>query len=741
MRRLGALLVAAALAGCATTSELDQARQLTDAGRLEEALARFEKLTVEHPGNAQYRAAFASQRELVVNRWLAEAETLRASGAYTQAQAKYQRVLDLLPGNARATAGLSQIEAERNADALVERAQAELKRGDTAAAEARLREALAQAPQHRAARTLAHRLEERRAIEAGPKQPRLGEQFSKTISLQFRDANLRQVFEIISRAHGINFVFDKDVRPDMRVTIFVRDTAIEDIVKLVLATNQLERKVLNENSILIYPNTPAKAREYQDLVTRSFYLGNADAKQTLNLVRALVKTRDVYIDEKLNLLVMRDTPAAVHYAEKLILNQDLAEPEVMLEVEVLEVSRTRLQELGVRFPDRINFGPLGIDGGAPPSEFELSSSALRATVANPALILNMKLQDGSTNVLANPRIRVRNREKARIHIGEKVPVVTTTSTANVGVSASVNYLEVGLKLDVEPNVYLDDEIAIKVELEVSNIIETLDLFNTRAYRLGSRNATTTLRLRDGETQVLAGLIQDEDRRTANKVPVLGDIPILGRLFSSNNDTTTKNEIVLLITPHVIRNILRPESRFAEIASGTDAAIGAEPLKLRTSAPSQMSISSGQSGAGPARPAPQAGGKTSPVRTAAPVDLVLSAPAQAAIGSEFSVQVGLSSATGVARRTSFELAYEPALLQPVGDPQVAKPGQTGAGRIPVTIDLVADSGIPTREVRFRVIAKEPGEARLSVEGAAVLGNDDQPIPGNVPPAHTLRIVPK
>src|SRR5690606_30960546 len=149
-----------------------------------------------------------------------------------------------------------------------------------------------------------------------------------------------------------NFVFDKDVRSDLRVNLFVRDTAIADVVKLVLATNQLARKVLNANSILVYPNTPAKAREYQELVTRSFYLGNADARQTLNMVRALVKTRDVYIDEKLNLLVMRDTPAAVRYAEKLILNQDLAEPEVMLEVEVLEVSRSRMQELGIRFPDR-----------------------------------------------------------------------------------------------------------------------------------------------------------------------------------------------------------------------------------------------------------------------------------------------------------------------------------------------------------------------------------------------------
>ena len=186
-----------------------------------------------------------------------------------------------------------------------------------------------------------------------------------------------------------------------------------------------------------------------DLVTRSFFLGNADPKQTLNMIRTIIKTRDVYIDEKLNLLVMRDTPAAVRMAEKLVAIQDLAEPEVVLELEVLEVSRTRAQELGIRFPDKVNFGPIDAAGAAV-GAFAFSSGQLTASVANPAFVLNLKQQEGLANVLANPRIRARNREKARIHIGEKVPVVTTTSTANVGVSASVSYLEVGLKLDVEP---------------------------------------------------------------------------------------------------------------------------------------------------------------------------------------------------------------------------------------------------------------------------------------------------
>jgi general secretion pathway protein D len=179
-------------------------------------------------------------------------------------------------------------------------------------------------------------------------------------------------------------------------------------------------------------------------------------------------------------------------------------------------------------------------------------------------------------VLANPRIRVKNREKARVHIGDRVPVITTTAAATGGfVSESVSYLDVGLKLEVEPQIYLEDEVGIKVGLEVSNIANVVkgNNNNTLAYQIGTRNASTTLRLRDGETQILAGLISDEDRRTANRVPGLGNLPVLGRLFSSTSDNATKTEIVLLITPRLVRTLARPDARTAEFAAGTEISTG------------------------------------------------------------------------------------------------------------------------------------------------------------------------
>jgi general secretion pathway protein D len=281
---------------------------------------------------------------------------------------------------------------------------------------------------------------------------------------------------------------------------------------------------------------------------------------------------------------MRDTPEAVRMAEKLIANQDKSEPEVMLEVEVLEVGANQLTQLGIQWPGSVGIGVKGAAGvagqitGTEATNF--SSGLVSVTVPDPMIAFNLRQQIGRNNILANPRIRAKNREKARIHIGDKVPVITTTAGATGFVSESVNYLDVGLKLEVEPTVYLDDDVGIKVGLEVSNIASQIKTSSgTVAYQVGTRNAQTTLRLKDGETQVLAGLISNEDRRNSTQVPGLADMPVAGRLFQNKDDTNNKTEVVLLITPRVIRNIDRPEVRLEEFNSGTEAEVGGASLSL------------------------------------------------------------------------------------------------------------------------------------------------------------------
>jgi general secretion pathway protein D len=493
---------------------------------------------------------------------------------------------------------------------------------------------------------------------------------------------------------------------------------------------------------------------------RSFYLANADVKQALNLVKGMIKSQDVFIDEKANLLVVKDTPEAMRVVQQLVRSLDIAEPEVMLEVEVLELASSTLTQIGIQYPESVNLGnPTDtIAGGAAAaaSPFVLGTTALKGYVVNPPIVLQIKANDADAKILANPRIRVKNREKAKVHIGSKVPVITTTSTANVGVSSSVSYLDVGLKLDVEPNIYLHDEVAIKVGLDVSNIIRQVNVSGTLAYELGTRSTATTLQLKDGETQILAGLISDEDRATAAKIPGLGDIPVLGRLFSSQGQDLRKTEVVLLITPRIVRTLDWVQVMLTDLAVGTDAAIGSAPVRISATAPGALALAptGGQPGAaplprpgspvppvpvsqqaesaqgqpvpgqpGPGAPpgspgVPGAAGPSTQTALAQPEPqgstglLLLSAPLAARSGAEIVVSLTLAPGSGAVRATA-EVAYDPQQLEAVGAPASAP------GRLPLRVD-------GTAAVRFKVLTTA-GRAQVRVDN--VVGVD--PAGGTVP----------
>ncbi len=577
MKKLILFLAAAALLGCAGQEALKQGQHLIEAGNEEQGLMRLEEALKHNPNDTELRNYYLRHRAVAVQRFLQAGDNARAAGQLDAAETAYQKAQRFDADNANVKAGLAAVARERASLSVVREAEEAYKRGELDTALNKAKEVLQANPTQRDARAIARKVEEQK-MKAEQTSPQLAAALKDTITIELRDAPVRTVFELLSKRSGLNFVYDRDVPPDLRVTVFVKDTTIEEVIRFVLVTSQLERRVLNPNTVLIYPNTPNKAQAYRELTVKSFYLANADVKQTANMVRSLAKTRDLFVDEKLNLLVVRDTPEAIRMVEKLIANHDLAEPEVMLEVEVLEIGHSQLSQIGVEWPGRAALGvqgAAGVPGQITGTEAQnLSSGMFRLTVSDPLIALNLRQQAGRTNVLANPRIRVKNKEKARIHIGDKVPVITTTAGATGFVSESVNYLDVGLKLEVEPLVHLEDDVGIKVGLEVSNISNEVKTGSgTVAYQVGTRNTNTTLRLRDGETQVLAGLISDEDRRSAQKVPGLAQLPVLGRLFSSDNDTVNKTEVVLLITPRVLRNIERPGVRLEEFNSGTEMDVG------------------------------------------------------------------------------------------------------------------------------------------------------------------------
>lgn len=584
---VAALAVASLLAGCAGYSAYSKGKSRIEEGDTVAGVEKLREAMTVSPDNLEYRQAYFAHRERALGDALREVELALEAGEFARASAAAAKAQQIDAASPRVAQVHDRIAAAQRHWALLERAQQNARDGKADVALSSVQQVLSENPSHRRAVLMQRQLQRIQADAAGKElglYPKLREAFRKPVTLSLVNASLLQVFDALKVSAGLNFMFDREVRQDQRVTLSVANKSVDDVLRLVLATNQLEKRVLDEDTVFIYPNTPQKSREYQELVVRSFYLSNADIGKAANLVRSIAKARDVFVDEKLNLLVVRDTAEVVRLAEKLIANQDLADPEVVLDLEVMEISTTRLTELGIRWPDSVSAsvqGASGTPGSLSLPEFRnRDSSLVQLQFNDPLIAAQLRAQRGDSALLANPRIRVRNRQTAKILIGERVPVITTTATAGVGSSESVNYLDVGLKLEVEPTVTLDDDVAMKVALEVSNVIETIRRTSgTQFYRVGTRNASTQLRVRDGETQVLAGLIRRDELKSNAGIPLLNDVPGVNKLFGQGSNNNTNTEIVLLITPRVVRNISVPGPGQIEFLSGTEAANGAAPMQL------------------------------------------------------------------------------------------------------------------------------------------------------------------
>jgi general secretion pathway protein D len=599
--------------GCAQQQQLrDDAQALLQAGDYERATAKLQEGLVRYPESASLRSGLLYARNEALARLLVEATTARAAGRLDDAAAVLQRARAFDTTGRRVTELLQELDVERRQRSALADAEKLVAAGKLDDATRLLAQALRDNARQPDLLALQRQLElKRRQARQAAGVGRLAE--SRPISLDFRDANLRQVLELVTRHSGVNFILDKDVPTDIRVTTNLRSIRVQDAIDLLAATHRLATKVIDPQTVLVYPNTPDKQREHQEQVLRVFYLASADAKGAAAFLRSMLRLREPFVDERANMLALRETADTIELAERLIALYDTQEPEVLLELEVIEVRSSRLTDLGIRFPDTIGLTPLPPAGASGLTLGNLRGFGEdRVGVSVAGLLLSLRREVGDFNTLANPRIRTRNREKANVLIGDKVPIVTATTGQGGFVSDSVNYLDVGLKLAIEPTVYADDEVGIRVNLEVSSLgREVRTSSGSLAFQVGTRNTSTALRLRDGETQLLAGLISREERSNSNRLPGLGDLPIAGRLFSSQRDETQRTELVLAITPRIIRNVRKPDASETELWVGTEVATrlrpwGAQLLPTDGAAPAaggtglgvgSASIASGQSGPG------------------------------------------------------------------------------------------------------------------------------------------------
>jgi len=414
--------------------------------------------------------------------------------------------------------------------------------------------------------------------------PQLNPASNEPISLSFpHETPVKDIYRALGNAFGINILFDQAVKDD-RISIELKDVTAQQALERVMQAANHFYKVLDEHTIIVVPDNPQARRDYEDLVIQTFYLSNGDAEQVTNVVRTMIEARNVFPLKALNAITIRDTADKVRIAQKIIEANDKAKAEVVVDVELLQMDLSKTRDIGFALAG-LSGSPVVTSVNTTDSSGKPTTVTLTGGASNVAATLDQlrNLNSGSfsfsipqptygllksignSELLANPQLRISEGEKASLHIGQRIPVPVSTftsaaiGTTNTGTYAPVTsyqYQDVGIKVAIEPRVHHNSEVTLKLTVEVSNLGPNAAGTGVNGVpaqpTFATRTIESTIRLKDGETNFLAGLIQDTTQYTDTKTPFLGDIPILGRLFTESNTNKQRTDLVLTMTPHIVR---------------------------------------------------------------------------------------------------------------------------------------------------------------------------------------------
>ncbi|MHB8844291.1 MAG: secretin N-terminal domain-containing protein [Nitrospirota bacterium] len=587
MKKFGMLMLAmiltAGLAGCAGSRAFQRGEGYAKGGDWDMAVKEYREALTSNPKDIEYRSALLRAEETAANQHYKRARNFLKERKLDQAIVELQQAIYLNPTNVAIQGALKSVLNMKQAEEHYRAALTfmELNRMNEAINE--LGRSVELDPENAKYQDTLDKLQKTKS-EAEPDEA-LTLASDKPITLNFKNTNIKEVFELLAKLSGINIMFDEEVKAQP-VTVFVKDVSFQYALNLLLSTNKLFMKKMSADTIIIIPKTKAKMDQYQDLVMKTFYLNSAKAKDVVNLLRSMLDTRKVYVNEVLNAVTIRDTPEKIKLVDKIIAANDLKEAEIILDVEILEIARSKTLKYGWNFSPSLS-ASAAIQGTGSTSPGSISLSDLRNITGDnvmlsiPGIVVNLMKQDADAQTLANPRVRVLNNKQAKFHIGDRIPIQTSTSqgVAVGGIQTSTfEYKDVGIKLNIEPNVHLNNTVTLKMGLEISSLGDAIDFGNgQKQYKFGTRNTDTTINLRDGETVIIGGLIKDEERKTSNKVPLLGDIPILGKLFASSGDDMIKTDILMSITPNIVRSLELPDKDNQSFWSGTEEAYDTKPM--------------------------------------------------------------------------------------------------------------------------------------------------------------------
>lgn len=553
----------------ACASKMQEIDQLAAQGDWITAIDECAKELAENPKNVEAKSKLYQLRLLAAEHYYHEGAGLLETGRLDEAISQFQQGLIASPGHEKLGKALEHalikresrriyVEAKRNLDAGKSRESLEL-----------LTKALDIWPGHPEARTLHGRIQ---AQLAAPAERDLISGNGALITINFSNTNLKTAFEYISHLVGINVVFDDAVN-DVPVTLFAENIPFTQALRLLLATTNTFYKQINHNTILIANDTKDKRAQYDDQRVQVFHLKALGAKDMADILKGVLTLDRLVVNEDINALVIRNTPQMLEQVGSVIALNDRKPAEVLLEVELLEVNRSKAEQLGFDFGSTVilRFSDFTLSD-------DLADVFLDGVVTVPAITFRYFKQKVDAKILANPRLRSLSRKEAQIHIGDRVPLRTSTILDATGQTRTTfEYKDIGIKLHILPVVHLDNSTTVKLGLEVSALGQNLGTQAEPAYSIGTRNAETIMLLRDGETAVLGGLIREEERKMVISIPGLGDMPGIGNLLSNKDESANRTDVLLTITPRIIRPLDLPLNAQFSFYSGTERNYSTLPI--------------------------------------------------------------------------------------------------------------------------------------------------------------------
>ncbi len=532
MRTLQILIVVlllGSLSACVSYRSYRQAQLASQTGDWDKAVLFYMKATRDNPNNISYKAALLRAKAKAAQVHFDKARKYQQNGLLERSLIEYQQAVSLDPSNQSALVEL-------------DRVREEIKSRDAGRGPATIAE-----------------MKERAAARNQP--PTLNPRSNEPIDLEFpKPVSIQTIYNALGKAFGINVLFDPNLK-DQEIPLMLKQVVAQDALEFLMRAAGHFYKVMDEHTIIVAADTPQNRRNYQDLVIKTFFLSNAEVKDVVTMLRSLIDAKKIATNEQLNAIILRDTADKVKVAERIIRANDKARAEVVVDIELLQINSSKLLDLGVTWPSQISAG-LDTGGGADAplrlSDIEFLDQS-NWTLTIPSFVYDFVKTSTDAQLLAKPQLRISEGERASLTIGDRVPVPVTsfntgnTIGGNIVPITSFQYQDVGIQISIEPRVHHNKEVTLTIQVEVSNLSGEVVSGGQSQPIIGTRNFESTIRLKDGETNFLAGLLRTDETRSESGVPGLSELPIIGRLFGSNRNNNQRTDVILTITPRIIRS--------------------------------------------------------------------------------------------------------------------------------------------------------------------------------------------